>query len=252
MNKIYNIEKNKFIAYNQYKSNKKNSPYVIFLHGFMSNMDGVKAKYIENYCKNLNFNFLRFDNFGHGQSSGTFIDETIGSWLGGLQLVLEQLTDTPAILVGSSMGGWLSLLAALKFPSKIQSLICLAPAPDFTEESIWQKLPPFMQDEMQQKGWLNITNADYKSHTYIISHRLIAEARNHLLLTGDNINITCPIHLIHGSMDRDVAPSVSSRLFDKLASKNIVIKLIKDADHRLSRPCDLKIITNSLDELINT
>ena len=252
MNKIYNTEKDKFITYNQYKSNKKNSPYVIFLHGLMSNMEGIKAKYIENYCKSLNYNFLKFDNFGHGMSSGEFIAETIGSWLNGLELILEQLADQPVILVGSSMGGWLSLLAAIKFPDKVHSILCLAPAPDFTEESIWQKLPSFMQEQMQQKGWIDISSADYKSHTYSISYALITEARNHLLLTKNNIEIKCPVHLIHGIMDKDVPSAVSTRLFEKLTCKNVVLKLIKDADHKLSRPQDLKVIANSIEEIINS
>src|SRR5438874_46523 len=107
MYKIYHTDKSKFIAYKHYKSNKKNMPTIIFLHGLMSDMTGTKACYLESYCQNRNYNFIAFDNFGHGKSTGDFLSETIGSWLLGVQLVLDQLVENDCIIVGSSMGGWL-------------------------------------------------------------------------------------------------------------------------------------------------
>lgn len=108
-------------------------PHVMFLHGLMSNMNGTKAVFLENYFKQHDYNFIAFDNFGHGKSSGNFLDETIGSWLTGVELVLNKLIIQPTIIIGSSMGAWLAILAAIKFPSKICGLIALAPALDFTE-----------------------------------------------------------------------------------------------------------------------
>lgn len=249
MNKIYSTDKDKFISYNHHKSNKKNNPHIIFLHGLMSNMEGVKARHIENYCKVQGYNFTKFDNFGHGKSSGKFTEETIGSWTEGLELVLEELANSPVILIGSSMGGWIALLAAIKHPSKIKSVICIAPAPDFTEESIWKKLPLSHQEEMQRAGALKISGADCNSG-YLISYKLIEDARNHLLLSLESIKIDCPVHLIHGLLDKDVSFDVSIRLLNKITSSQVVLKLIKDGEHNLSRDSDLQIITNSIEEII--
>lgn len=251
MNKIYHTHIDQFIAYNKYKSNKKNVPYVIFLHGLMSNMEGAKALHLEEYCKKRQYNFIRFDNFGHGESSGKFLNETIGSWLLGLEIVMDKLVDGPAILVGSSMGGWISLLYGIKFPEKLKGLIGIAPAPDFTETAIWQKLPPQLQKKMQNEEWLEVSGTDC-GDSYPIAYQLIKEARNHLLLNANSIPLDIPVHLIHGMRDADVPYNISLQIVEKLTSKNVILKLIKDGNHRLSRPIDLEIITNSIETIINS
>lgn len=251
MNKIYTTDKDKFISYNHYKSNKKNNPHIIFLHGLMSNMEGVKACLIEDYCKVKDYNFTKFDNFGHGKSSGRFTSETISSWLYGLELVLQEFQSDELTLIGSSMGAWVSMLAAIKYPAKVKNLICIAPAPDFTEDSIWKKLPPSKQQEMQSASVLNVAGPHCGSG-YPISYKLIEDARNHLLLNLESIKISCPVHLIHGSLDLDIPASVSTQLFDKITSSQMVLKLIKDGEHNLSRQSDLQIIINSLEEILNT
>jgi len=250
MNKIHNTAKDKFIAYNQYKSNRKKVPYVIFLHGLMSDMSGIKALHIENHCKNKDYNFIRFDNFGSGNSSGNFTDETIGSWLEGLELVLDQLITGEVVLIGSSMGAWVAMLAALKYPAIIKALIGIAPAIDFTEEAIWQKLPKTAQKKMMKEGQLDVSGSDC-SDSYPISYQLIEEAREHLLLNQDVIDLKIAVHLIHGMQDKDVPYTISTRLLSKIKGENIVLKLIKDGGHRLSSPWDLDIITNSIDEVMN-
>ncbi|MFY9590282.1 alpha/beta hydrolase [Rickettsia endosymbiont of Halotydeus destructor] len=248
MNKLHYTPQGGFVVYNNYKIIDKSVPSVIFLHGLMSNMNGDKAVYLMDYCKKNNYNFIAFDNFGHGSASGKFIDQTIGSWLLGLEIILDKLIDDEVILIGSSMGGWVALLAALKFQSKIKALICLAPAPDFTED-IWQNLSKDEQAEMQSIGMLEVSGRNCRDK-YPISHNLILEAKNHLLLTRDNIDINIPIHLIHGMLDEDVPYNLSVKLAEKIISKKIVIKLIKDGNHKLSRKEDLKIIVNSLEEII--
>ncbi|XVN43070.1 MAG: alpha/beta hydrolase [Candidatus Rickettsia vulgarisii] len=245
-----NTVKNQYITYNQYKSTKKNMPLVVFLHGLMSDMSGKKSQFLYKYCQKQDYNYITFDNFGHGKSSGQFIDQTIGSWLSGFELVFNELITRECILVGSSMGGWLALLAAIKFPSKVKSIIGIAPAPDFTEELIWNKLPDAQKKQMEQLTYLSI-KGDKCQDTYLISHQLVMEAREHLLLNKDKINLQIPIHLIHGMLDSDVPYSFSSRLMEKLSSDSVVMKLIKDGDHRLSRDEDLSIIVNSIEELIN-
>lgn len=251
MYKIYNNSKDKFIAYNRHKSNKKDSPNVIFIHGLMSNMQGAKANYLEQYCKKRDYNFIKFDNFGHGQSSSKFTDETIGSWFLGLELVIQKLVqnNNPIVLVGSSMGAWLALLSGIKFSQKLQGIVCISAAPDFTELSIWQKLPPIKQRELQTMGYIEVSgsNCDEK---YPISYNLIKEARHHILLDKPELNITCPVHLIHGMLDRDVSHVLSQQLLEKILSKNVILKMIKDGDHGLSRSTDITIITNSIEEVL--
>ncbi|WP_425363908.1 alpha/beta hydrolase [Candidatus Tisiphia endosymbiont of Hybos culiciformis] len=291
MNKLYNTEKKKFITYNNYKSNKKNMPSVMFLHGLMSHMNGTKAVFLENYCKTQDYNFITFDNFGHGKSSGNFLDETIGSWLMGVEMVLdefliysndpmnggnkqgvsvlgvhevreyantpkfcgtnsqEQKSIQPTIVIGSSMGAWLAILAAIKFPSKICGVVALAPAIDFTE-TIWENLTEIQKIQMQQQKWLEVGGRNCND-TYPISYQLILEAKNHLLLNSNSINLKQPVHLIHGMLDVDVPYTISSKLVEKITSDIVVMKLIKDGHHNLARESDLAIIANSLEEIIN-
>ncbi|MGI4776273.1 MAG: alpha/beta hydrolase [Janthinobacterium lividum] len=249
MNETYYINENRFIAYYHYKSNKKNIPYVIFLHGLMSDMNGLKAQHIEKHCRNLDYNFVKFDNFGHGKSSGEFAKETISSWLMGLEIVINNLTHGPVLIVGSSMGGWVALLAAMNYPDRVQGLVCLAPAVDFTHNAIWQKLTPDEQKEIQREGSL-IIGGDKCDSKYIISYQLITEARDYLLLDLEKININCNVQIIHGLEDEDVEPAQSNELVSKITSSKIVLKFIKDGDHKLSRASDLKIITNSIDEMV--
>lgn len=249
---ISTINQEKFITYNKHYSNKNKVPYVIFLHGLMSNMDGSKAVYFEEYCIKNSYNFIKFDNFGHGKSSGEFVKENISSWLEGLNLIIEQLTDGSIILVGSSAGAWISLLGSLQHKSKILGIICISAAPDFTEELIWKNLSNQERTQLHQNGIINVRGSSNDcNYSYPITYDLILNGRKHLLLNQIKINITCPVHLIHGMQDIDVSYSFSLQLAEKIISKQITIKLIKNGDHRLTRPQDLIVISNSLEEIIN-
>lgn len=250
MNKVYS--KDKFIAYNNYIVREKKAPYVIFLHGLMSDMNGQKALVVEKHCRQRGFNFIRFDNFGHGASSGKFTEETISTWSDGLDLVINELTGgAPILLVGSSMGGWTALLGARKYPEKVIGVLGIAAAPDFTEELLWDKMTEAEKDTIQKEGICNLSGQGPAcNHIYPISHNLILDGRKHLLLQGKQINIACPVHLIHGMEDVDVPSTIATRIAERLKTKQVVLKLIKDGGHRLSRPEDLKIITNSIDELL--
>jgi hypothetical protein len=246
MNKVYNKER--FIAYNKHIVDKKKVPYVIFLHGLMSDMNGKKALAIEKYCIKRELNFIRFDNFGHGSSYGKFEEETISSWLAGLELILSTIVDAPIILVGSSMGGWIALLSAIKNKS-VLGVVGIASAPDFTEELLWDRLSDEKKEIMKKNGFCNIVGSNPSCNdVYPISYNLILDGRKHLLL-GRQINIPCPVHLIHGMQDQDVPSNIAIRIADQLLTKQVTVKLIKDADHMLSRPQDLEVIINSIEEL---
>ena len=240
------------IAYHNHFVTKKEAPYLIFHHGLMSNMNGDKALFVENYCKQRGYNFIRYDNYGHGASSGKFITQTISIWLEGLLFVIEQLTAGPVILVGSSLGAWISVLAATIAPKRIVGIITISAAFDFTEELIWNGIELEQKEKLEKEGVCEVGGANPNcSRKYPISLKLIEDARQHLLLNRNNIDITCPVHLIHGMQDIDVPYTISIRGAGKIKSNNVVIKLIKDGNHSLSRPSDLQLLCNSIEEIYN-
>lgn len=249
MNILHSNNK-KAIAYHNHFVVKKKAPCLIFHHGLMSSMNGDKALFVENYCKKKGYNFIRYDNYGHGASSGKFIDQTVSCWVEGLLVVIRQLTAGPVILVGSSLGGWISVLAAMIVPERIAGIITISAAFDFTEELIWNGIDSEQKSRLQKDGICEIggTNQDC-SRKYPISLKLIEDARQHLLLNRNNIDIKCPIHLIHGMKDIDVPYSISMRGAEKIKSDNVVIKLIKDGSHSLSRASDLQLLCNSIEEI---
>lgn len=246
------LNNSKFIAYDTLKSTKNKEPYIIFSHGLMSDRHGSKALALESYCRENDLNYIRYDNFGSGDSSGKFQDQNISSWLEGLMMVIDQLTTGRVVLVGSSKGGWLTLLAAQEYPEKVQAIVNIATATDFTEEVIWDQLPADKQQEMQQNGFTEVTGkGDGCNYSYPISFQLIEDGRKHLLLNKDYINISCPTCLIHGMVDIDVPYSYSTRTAEKIKGDQVVVKLVKDGDHKLGRPQDIKLLTNSIEEMMS-
>lgn len=237
-----------YIAYHQIKG-KPNQPGIIFLGGFMSDMTGTKATALENFCRLHDYSFIRFDYFGHGQSSGKFIEGTIGRWKDNVLTIIDQLTTGPQILIGSSMGGWLMLLAALARPKRVHALIGIASAPDFTETLIWNILSENQKKQLADTGLFHLSS-DYSEHPYPISKALIEEGRQHLLL-HQRIPIHIPVRLFHGKLDHDVPATISQNLYDQLLSKDKNLTLIDQGDHRLSSPSDLELIYKTLQTFIN-
>lgn len=233
------------IAYHQTPGK---SPGVIYLSGFMSDMSGTKALYLEKVCQQLGHAFLRFDYQGHGQSSGRFEDGTIGLWKRDVLMVLDQLTEGPQILVGSSMGGWLMMLAALERPERIQALVGIASAPDFTED-LFEKLNPEEQTAMERDGICYVPSS-FGENPYPFTKQLIDDGKQHHILDKP-IPVHCPIRLIHGSNDTHVLWQQSLRLLEAVESKNTLLTIIKDGDHRLSSESDLNILGTTLKDLLN-
>lgn len=223
------------------------SPGVIFLSGFMSDMSGAKASAMAQFCADRGQAFVRFDYRGHGVSEGTFAEACIGDWLQDTLAVLDRLSQGPQILVGSSMGGWLMLLAALARPERVAGLIGIAAAPDFTEELIWQQLSEAERKTLIADGVL-LQPSDYGEAPYCFSRRLIEDGRRHLLL-GGAIALRCPIRLLQGMADADVPFTTALRIAERLESQDVVVSLIKDADHRLSRDEDLGRLCQMVAEL---
>ena len=225
-------------------------PGIVFLGGFRSDMTGTKALYLEEYCRRRGRAYVRFDYFGHGASSGDFALGTIGRWRDDAVAVIDLLTEGKQILVGSSMSGWIMLLAALARPQRIAALVGIAGAPDFTEELLWTRLTPAQRREIDEQGRV-VLPSEYDPAGYLYTRALIEDGRKHLLL-GKPIPLDVPVRLLHGMRDESVPWRLSLRLAERLASRDVAVTLVKDGDHRLSTPADLALLAQTLDALTGT
>ena len=235
------------IAYHQ---SPGKGPGVVFLTGFKSDMTGGKALALEAYCKARGQAFTRFDYTGHGQSSGLFDEGSIGQWADDAIAAIDTLTEGPQVLVGSSMGGWIMLLAALALPSRIAGLVGIAAAPDFTEDLIPDALDDTQKAALETNGFVDLPNCYDDEEPYRINKHLLDEGRNQLLLRGE-IAIDCPVRLIHGMKDADVPWETSLKLMERLRTDNVEIQFVKSGDHRLSEDHDLARLTRTLDALLD-
>ena len=223
-------------------------PEVVFLGGFRSDMTGAKALRLEEHCRGEGRAFTRFDYRGHGASSGRFEDGAVGDWLADTSAVLDRVVaGRPCVLVGSSMGGWLALLAALARPGQVRGLVGIAAAPDFTEELVRARLSPEQAEALARDG-LFLAPSTY-GDPVPITRRLLEDGADHLLLEG-TIPLRIPVHLLHGQEDPDVPWQTSLRLAARLESGAVTVELVKDGDHRLSREEDLRRITAAVERVI--
>jgi pimeloyl-ACP methyl ester carboxylesterase len=225
-------------------------PGVVWLSGFKSDMAGTKAAALAHWAERANRACTRFDYFGHGQSSGAFGDGTVTRWLDDTLAVIDELTAGPQVLVGSSMGGWIATLAALRRPARIAGLMLIAPAADFTEALIWKNLPEVVRREVMERGVWHRPSA-YDPDPYPISRTLLEDGRKHLIL-GGQIAVRCPVRVVQGMADPDVPWMHAMRLVERLESTDVVVELIKHGDHRLSTPRDIARLCATLDELLLT
>ncbi len=210
-------------------------------------MTGTKATALEASCRENGRAFLSFDYTGHGESSGEFTEATIGGWRDDAVAVLDELTDGPQILVGSSMGGWIMLLAALVRPQRIAGLVGIAAAPDFTEELMWRRYGTEIRDTLLRDG-IYYEPSEYDDEPYPITLGLIEEGRDHLLLEKP-IAIHCPVRLFHGRRDQSVPWTTAPRIAEKLLAEDVRVFTVKDGDHRLSRDNDIALLCAAVEEL---
>lgn len=223
-------------------------PGVVFLTGYASDMTGQKALRLEAHCRARGQAFVRFDYRGHGASSGVFTDGTIGGWAEDAVFVIDHLTDGPQVLVGSSLGGWLMLLAALARPQRIAGLIGIAAAPDFTEDVIPGLLGPTERAVLACDGVVPLASP-YDAEPTPVTARILEDGRRHLVLRAP-IALACPLRLIHGLDDPDVPWATALRLAERFAGRDVEITLVKDGGHRLSEPADLDRLCATLDRLL--
>jgi pimeloyl-ACP methyl ester carboxylesterase len=234
------------------RTSRGDAPGIVWLGGFKSDMMGTKAEALAAWAKKAGRACVRFDYSGHGQSKGRFTDGTIGRWLDESLAVFERFCHGPQVLVGSSMGGWLALLLARELrrrraQAELAGMVLIAPAVDFTEVLMWNNFPPAVKHELEAKGvW--IRPSQYDAEGYPITKRLIEEARAHLLL-GGMIETGCPVRILQGALDPDVPWTHAVELVSRLAQDDVVLTLVKDGDHRLSRPEDLERLIDAVREL---
>ena len=227
------------------------SPGLFWLGGFKSDMKGTKAAALDDWAGKEGRACLRFDYSGHGESGGDFAEGTIGRWLEEAVAVYRQFTKGPQLVIGSSMGGWLALLLArelrqAKGEAPIAGMLLIAPAVDFTEELMWKRFSDAVRKEIEEKGqWLR--PSAYSEAPYPITRKLIEEGRRHLLL-GGLIETGCPVHILQGVQDPDVPWRHAQDLVARFAGDDVVLTLIKDGDHRLSRPQDIERLIAAVKE----
>lgn len=230
-------------------------PGLFWLGGFKSDMQGTKAVALDTWAGSQGRACLRFDYSGHGESGGDFKDGTIGCWLEESLAVYTRFAQGPQVVIGSSMGGWLALLlaqrlreqeGAAKNGTKIAGMVLIAPAVDFTEVLMWKQFPDAIKREIEDKGvWLR--PSEYSEGPYPITRALIEDGRKHLML-GGLIETGCPVHILQGVHDPDVPWRHAVELVSRFARDDVVLTLIKDGDHRLSRPEDIERLISAVGE----
>ena len=231
-----------------YRRTPGKSPGVVFLTGYMSDMTGSKAIRLEHFCRARELAYVRFDYFGHGESSGAFTDGTIGRWADDAVFVLDELTEGPQVLVGSSLGGWIMLLAALRRPQRTAAMLGIAAAPDFTEDLIPEMLTDEQKATLERDGVVQVYSP-YDEEPTPVTKLILEEGRDRLVLRNE-IPLDCPVRLIHGMKDPDVPWRTSLRIADRLRSTDVEINLIKTGEHRLSEPDDLERLCETLEALL--
>ena len=223
-------------------------PGLFWLGGFKSDMRGTKAEALDQWAGAQGRASTRFDYSGHGESGGAFAEGTIGRWLEESVEVFTTCCEGPQVVVGSSMGGWLALLlvrelrrrekAGRQARASLAGMVLIAPAVDFTEELMWKRFSPAIKREIEEKGsWSR--PSEYSEEPYLITRRLIVEGRDHLMF-GDLIETGCPVRILQGVQDEDVPWNHAVELVSRFARDDVVLTLVKDGDHRLSRPEDIE------------
>jgi len=234
-------------------------PGLIWFGGFKSDMKGTKAEALDAWAGDHGRAMTRFDYSGHGESGGDFAAGTIGRWLEECVAVYDACCRGPQVVIGSSMGGWLALLLARELARRpappsaaaatVVGMVLIAPAVDFTEELMWKRFPPEVRREIEQTGaWSR--PSQYSAEPYLITRGLIEEGRNHLLLDG-MIETGCPVRILQGVQDPDVPWQHAVELVSRFARDDVVLTMIKDGDHRLSRPEDIERLIAAVAEFVD-
>ena len=244
-NKIHHLQdvNNEMLAY--YFNDLKSDTTIFFFGGYSSDMTGTKATALNNWTESNGINYLRFDYSGHGQSSGDFGRGTLSKWLSEAKFFFEKFKSKKNIIIGSSMGGWIALLTALK-NIDVNGLIGIASAPDFTKNE-WDRLSETEKEEFKSNGSILFPDDDYGD--YEVFYEFVKDGFQHEIL-NDKIEITCPVRLLHGKLDKVITYNVSEKIIEQLSTSDKSLTIIEDGDHNLSRQEDLEILFTKVKELI--
>ena len=245
INKIHHLQdlNNEMLAYSF--NDLKSDTTIFFFGGYSSDMTGTKATALNSWTETNGINYLRFDYSGHGQSSGDFGKGTLSKWLSEADFFFEKFKSKKNIIIGSSMGGWIALLIALN-NKDVDGLIGIASAPDFTKNE-WNRLSEKEREEFKSNGSILFPDDDYGD--YEVFYEFVKDGFQHEIL-NDKIEITCPVRLLHGKLDKVIAYNVSEKIIEQLSTSDKSLTIIEDGDHNLSRQDDLEILFTKVKELI--
>ena len=242
-----NCENGRRLAYR--KHDGRSGLTFVWLSGFKSDMQGTKVVELEAWARAEGHAFLAFDYSGHGESGGRFEDGTISSWREDALEAIGKCSDGDLVLVGSSMGGWMALLSALAMPERVKGMVLIAPAPDFTEKLMWPEFSAEAQTEIMETG-VHLRPSDY-GEPYAITRALIEDGKTWSILDAP-IAFEGPVRILQGMEDPDVPWTHAERLVETITSSNLVFTLIKDGDHRLSRPQDINRLKATCAEIASS
>lgn len=234
------------LAYRRFAPAESTVPGVVFLGGFRSDMEGSKALFLDEACRQRGQPFLRFDYRGHGRSEGDFEQGTIGLWFQDALAVIDELTSGPLILVGSSMGGWISLLVARARPQRVKGFVGIAAAPDFTRD-MWNGMTDDQRRTLTDQGILRVPN-HYSDDPYVITKALIDDGPGHFVLESP-LDLKIPVRLVQGMKDMDVPWQTAFRIrkaIESAGAHDVDVLLVEEGNHRLSRPQDLDLIDSQV------
>ena len=243
--KFIKLTKSKKLRYltNYYKKNL----YIVFLHGFMSDIEGAKPLNFQNFCKRRKLGFLAIEYSGHGKSSGEFTKENITSWSNDAKIVIKKIIKkNNFILIGSSMGSWIALNILKKFKKQTKGFLGIGSAPEFLERLMWKKFSKKIKKEIIEKKIYQLKHGEYE---YPITHQIIKDGRKNKVL-NKKYNSKIPVTMIHGSKDEVVPVSYSKKILNNFKKAKKKILIIKNGDHSLSSKINLKRINRELDKIL--
>ena len=219
-----------------YRLDEGEGPTGVWLGGYASDMMGTKAQALSEAARAVGRSFLRFDYTGHGESDGAFEEGTISRWFADAELAIQRVAPGRKVLIGSSMGGWVTLLYALRHPEELAGIVLIAPAPDFTEKLVYPRLSPEQKETLHADGILKTGTSGHPAETY--TEALFTDGRENLIM-DQAIKLPCPVRILHGMAD-DVVPTAHVlELAERIEAPSLTVTLVKGGDHRLSEPEDL-------------
>jgi len=218
-------------------------PTVVWIGGFRSDMEGTKALALDAAARERGWNYVRYDHFAHGASSGDWRKATIGRWREDAVAVIDSL-EGPVVPVGSSMGGWVALLLALARPERLAGMVLVNPAPDFTEDLMWPGLADHERQAIMREGETLVVEDGLGA--YVLTRRMFEEARDWLLLRGA-LPVAAPVHILQGRADDVVPWRRQTALVERLTGGDVRLDLIEGGDHRLSSPADLARLVEAVE-----